>query len=171
MPKRKTTIIIFFEKKEEWHDELRGYDVSRKAGNMLMNRFSIDEETGSELSGIYLLKDSSPMMRYKGVWLNSRETWKQQRELVKDFQYSNNSRFLIKYPLFHLVEYDLFQDDENPDKRILIKHQLNLLFKKLLITMQPIMSHTSFLLLNGSNHIMLRNVILRIRRILLFENL
>ena len=88
MTKRKTSIIIFLEEKEEWHDEVRGYDVSSKAGNMFMNRFSIDEEAGFELAGIYLLKDTSRMMRYKDVWLNSRESPEKQRELGKDFQYS-----------------------------------------------------------------------------------
>ena len=87
---------MFLQKEEEWHDELRGYDVSRKAGNMLMNRFFIDEEAGFELSGIYLLKDSSQMIRYNGVWFNRSETWEQQRELGKDSQYLRSHVFKIK---------------------------------------------------------------------------
>ena len=99
MPKRKTSFIIFLEKKEEWHDEIRGYDVSRKAGNMLMNRFFIDEEAGFELSGIHLLKDPSPMVCFKGHWYKKRESWKQRRELGKDSQYSTtNSRSGIHGP-------------------------------------------------------------------------
>ena len=87
MPKRRTIFTIFFEKKEEWHESYRAYDVSFKAGIMLMNRCLIDEDAGFELSGIYLLKDSSPMMRYKGVWLNSCQTLEQMRERGKDSQY------------------------------------------------------------------------------------
>ena len=49
MPTRKTMLSIFLEKSEN------AYDVSIKAGIMLMNRFCIDEEAGFELSGIYRL--------------------------------------------------------------------------------------------------------------------
>ena len=34
------------------------YDVSFKAGNRLMNRFSIDEDADFELSGVYFLYES-----------------------------------------------------------------------------------------------------------------
>ena len=88
MPKRKTNFIIFFEKREEWHNELRGYDNSMNAGNMFINRCCIDEEASFEISGIYHLKDSSPMMRYNDSWVHSRESLEQRRRLGKDFRFS-----------------------------------------------------------------------------------
>ena len=63
------------------------FDISLQAGNMCLNRFCIDEEAGFELAGIYLLKDTSRMMRHKDAWLNSREPSEQQRELGKNLQY------------------------------------------------------------------------------------
>ena len=38
------------------------FDVSFKARNMLMNRFSIDEDDAFEISGVYYLK--KPMMGF-----------------------------------------------------------------------------------------------------------
>ena len=34
-------------------------DISWKAGNLLLNRFCIDEDAGCELSGVYKLKEWS----------------------------------------------------------------------------------------------------------------
>ena len=50
MRKRKQVISVFVEKSGE-----RTYDVSVKAANMYMNRFCIDEEAASELTGIHCL--------------------------------------------------------------------------------------------------------------------
>ena len=50
MPKRKQVISIFVGKSGE-----RSFDVSVKAVNMYMNRFCIDEEAASELTGIHCL--------------------------------------------------------------------------------------------------------------------
>ena len=38
------------------------FDVSHKAGNMLMNRFLIDEDASFELSGVYYLKFPSSII-------------------------------------------------------------------------------------------------------------
>lgn len=43
-----------------------------------MNRFFIDEEAGFQLAGIYLLKDTSLMTRYQGMWSRqARERWQE----------------------------------------------------------------------------------------------
>ena len=39
------------------------HNVSAKGGNMILNRFCIDEDAGFELSGVYYLKQSSCNMR------------------------------------------------------------------------------------------------------------
>jgi len=39
-----------------------GDDVSLKTGNMILNRFCIDEDAAFELSGVYYLKKSSEMI-------------------------------------------------------------------------------------------------------------
>ena len=40
-------------------------DISLKAGNMILNRFCIDETAAFELSGVYYLKQYSNEMAYK----------------------------------------------------------------------------------------------------------
>ena len=40
-------------------------DVSLKAGNMILNRFCIDEDAAFELSGVYYLKKSSRSMEMR----------------------------------------------------------------------------------------------------------
>ena len=37
----------------------QAHRISLKGGNMLLNQFSIDEDAGFELSGVYYLKKSS----------------------------------------------------------------------------------------------------------------
>ena len=41
----------------------RAYDTPLKAGNMILNRFCIDEDAAFELSGVNYLKKSSYEMR------------------------------------------------------------------------------------------------------------
>ena len=41
------------------------YDVGLKAGNMCLNRFSIDEDAAFELSGIHYLEKTSSEIIYK----------------------------------------------------------------------------------------------------------
>ena len=48
-------------------------DASLKGGNMILNRFCIDEEAGFELSGVHYLKESSFEIKYganpgKNLW-------------------------------------------------------------------------------------------------------
>ena len=40
------------------------YDISLKGGNMILNRFCIDEDAAFELSGVYYLKKSSYTIEY-----------------------------------------------------------------------------------------------------------
>ena len=50
-------LIVFMEPTE------RAYDTPLKAGNMILNRFCIDEDAAFELSGVNYLKKSSSDMR------------------------------------------------------------------------------------------------------------
>ena len=55
MTKTKQNIILLQEPPRDT------FDISMKAGKMLLNRFCIDEEAGFELSGVYNLTESSMM--------------------------------------------------------------------------------------------------------------
>ena len=53
MSERKQNLVVFMEPSEEaWHTPL-------KRGNMILNRFCIDEDAAFELSGVHSLKKSS----------------------------------------------------------------------------------------------------------------
>ena len=41
------------------------YDISLKGGNMLLNRFCIDEDAAFELSGVNYLKETSRYMDFR----------------------------------------------------------------------------------------------------------
>ena len=56
MAKIAQNLIILIEPTEDAND------ISFKAGNMLMNRFSIDEDDAFEIFGVYYLKN--PMMGF-----------------------------------------------------------------------------------------------------------
>ena len=51
-------LVVLMEPSED------GFDASLKTGNMILNRFSIDEDAAFELSGVIYLKKSSREMWY-----------------------------------------------------------------------------------------------------------
>ena len=54
MPKLEQNVVLFIEPTDDT------YNISLKAGNMLLNQFCIDEDAAVELSGVnYLLKKCS----------------------------------------------------------------------------------------------------------------
>ena len=50
MSKTKQNLVVFMDPSEE------AYPISLKGGNMILNRFCIDEDAAFELSGVYYLK-------------------------------------------------------------------------------------------------------------------
>ena len=52
-PNQKQNLVIFMDPPED------AYDVSLKGGNLILNRFSIDEDDAFELSGVNYLKKLS----------------------------------------------------------------------------------------------------------------
>ena len=46
-------LVVFMEQSEQT------FDISLKAGNMILNRYSIDEDTAFELSGVNYLKNGT----------------------------------------------------------------------------------------------------------------
>ena len=53
MSKIMQNLVVFMEPSED------AYNISMKAGNMILNRFSIDEDAAFESSGVIFLKKSS----------------------------------------------------------------------------------------------------------------
>ena len=55
-------LIVLMEPSED------GHDVSLKTGNMILNRFCIDEDAAFELSGVYYLETPSrEMMEFESL--------------------------------------------------------------------------------------------------------
>ena len=52
-PNQEQTLVVFMEPPEH------ASDISLKAGNMILNRFCIDEDAGFELSGVNYFKKST----------------------------------------------------------------------------------------------------------------
>ena len=59
------------------------YDYSSKAGNMIFNRFCIDEDAAFELSGVNYLKKSSGDIKYD----ESSEFKAQRKEKGKEYSF------------------------------------------------------------------------------------
>ena len=60
MSKTMQNLVVMMERPQE------AYGISLKTGNMILNRFCIDEDAAFELSGVYSLKKSSNhMILYK----------------------------------------------------------------------------------------------------------
>ena len=55
--KKMQNLVIFMEPSPD------AYDISLKGGNMILNRFCIDEDAAFELSGVYNLKKWSSQIR------------------------------------------------------------------------------------------------------------
>ena len=58
MSKVMQNLVVLMEPSED------AWDTSLKAGNMILNRFCIDEDAAFELSGVNYLKKSSEKMAY-----------------------------------------------------------------------------------------------------------
>ena len=58
MSKKIQNLVVFMEPSED------AWDNSLKGGNMILNRFCIDEDDAFELSGVNYLKKSSRDMEY-----------------------------------------------------------------------------------------------------------
>ena len=70
MSKIMQNLIVLMEPSED------GDDVSLKTGNMILNRFCIDEDAAFELSGVYYLKTSSWVMMHGKILYNIEENRK-----------------------------------------------------------------------------------------------
>ena len=54
---QKQNLVVFMEPSAD------GFDISLKGGNMILNRFCIDEDAAFELSGVNYLKKSSVQIK------------------------------------------------------------------------------------------------------------
>ena len=59
MSKKMQNLVVFMEPNEEAHE------TPLKAGNMILNRFCIDEDAAFELSGVNYLKKTSEDLQFK----------------------------------------------------------------------------------------------------------
>ena len=57
---QKQNLVVFMEPSAD------GFDISLKGGNMILNRFCIDEDAAFELSGVNYLKKSSAGIIFGG---------------------------------------------------------------------------------------------------------
>ena len=60
MSKKMQNLVVFMEPSEI------AYDTPLKGGNMILNRFCIDEDAAFELSGVYHLEKSPKFVAYSG---------------------------------------------------------------------------------------------------------
>ena len=75
-------LVVFMEPSEEAHDN------SFKAGNMILNRFCIDEDAAFELSGVNFLKKSSKEMN---ILLGLENEFEAKRKVKgKEFSFSRS---------------------------------------------------------------------------------
>ena len=58
MSKKMQNLVVFMDPSED------AYDISLKGGNMILNRFCIDEDAAFELSGVNFFKKGSWNMVY-----------------------------------------------------------------------------------------------------------
>ena len=61
--------------------------ITMKAGNMILNRFCIDEDAAFELSGVMDLKKSSWKMRHSRYYRNSLEFEEQKSSKGKEYSF------------------------------------------------------------------------------------
>ena len=59
MPKNIQNLVLLMEPSED------AWNISLKGGNMYLNRFSIDEDAGFELSGVHYLEKSSDDIKFE----------------------------------------------------------------------------------------------------------
>ena len=71
------------------------YDVSLKGGNMILNRFCIDEDAAFELSGVNYLKKSSWDMRNR----DSKKFKVKRKEKGKEYSFLR-SNFILRNLIF-----------------------------------------------------------------------
>ena len=79
--KKMQNLVIFMEPSPD------AYDISLKGGNMILNRFCIDEDAAFELSGVYNLKKwSSQIRNFKipMVEMPMFKDWNRELELKRD---------------------------------------------------------------------------------------
>ena len=85
-PNQKQNLIVLMEPSE------RKYDISLKCGNMILNRFCIDEDAAFELSGVKYLKKSSDDMinrRYQEFEIKRKEKGMENSFLRFNFNLKN----------------------------------------------------------------------------------
>ena len=68
-------------------------DISLKGGNMILNRFCIDEDAAFELSGVNYLKTSSRRMRNR----KKREFKAERKEKGKDYPFIRFETVLLQF--------------------------------------------------------------------------
>ena len=73
------------------------YRTPLKAGNMIFNRFCIDEDAAFELSGVYYLKKSS-------LGAERKEKGKD-KEKEKDYLFLRTVSYGLRPSLFNLIKY------------------------------------------------------------------
>ena len=89
MSKKMQNLVVLMEPSED------DFNVSLKGGNMIMNRFCIDEEAGFELSGVhYLEKSSNDIIQKKtrGFELKRKEKGKDHYSVLLFFCKSNSRK-------------------------------------------------------------------------------
>ena len=87
MSKIMQNLVVLMEPSED------AYDVPLKAGNMILNRFCIDEDAAFELSGVDYLKKSS-WHHFPG---ESRESEAEKKVKGKDYLFLRSETFLIQF--------------------------------------------------------------------------
>ena len=71
MSKKMQNLVVFMEPSE------RACETPLKGGNMILNRFCIDEDAAFELSGVNYLKKSSEDMEYRAPEFKRKEKGKE----------------------------------------------------------------------------------------------
>ena len=105
-----------------------------KVGNMILNRFCIDEDAAFELSGVTYLKKTSWEMRHR---IN--RIWNKKERKGKDYSFLRSWTFLIQFAKYEQLIIV-------PKKHILMRTLLYLHYKKLMKTSPKNLKSTLFVL-------------------------
>ena len=116
-------------------------DVSLKTGNMIFNRFCIDEDAAFELSGVnYLKKSSKKMEDGESIKFKVKRKLKG-KEVSKDYSFVRFETVLLQFEKLYLTLID-----NSPKKNFLIRTLLILHYKKLMKTSPKNLKYTLFML-------------------------
>ena len=129
MPKIMQNLVVLMEPSEDaWQTPLKG-------GNMILNRFGIDEDAAFELSGVdYLTKLS---------WMSgkSRELEVERKVKGKDYSFLRSETFFIQFAELYLHKQFIII----PQKSILIRTLIILHNEKIMIMSTKTLKYTLFM--------------------------